>query len=152
MTNNQRCRKFRKNFRESTRKRLKINRLQEAINKKDSVTLAIVSSLKKSVGINDLILKLMLKKSSFYFNADKLLFKSGIMLSLKKQNCIEKVTKVINDKPDFEAMIEGHTDNRPYSNGVLIDNWDLSVKRSTSIIRVLQTMKVSFSINCSGTK
>jgi len=48
------------------------------------------------------------------------------------------VAKVVNDKPDFECMVEGNTDNVPYiSNGVLLDNWDLSVKRSTSIIRVL---------------
>ena len=49
-----------------------------------------------------------------------------------------KVAKVVNDKPDFECMVEGHTDNVPYkSNGILLDNWDLSVKRSTSIVRVL---------------
>ena len=39
-----------------------------------------------------------------------------------------KVAKVINDKPDFEAMIEGHTDSRSYASGVLLDNWDLGVK------------------------
>ena len=45
---------------------------------------------------------------------------------------------MVNDKPDFECMVEGHTDNIPYNGkGDLVDNWDLSVKRSTSIIRVL---------------
>jgi chemotaxis protein MotB len=40
-------------------------------------------------------------------------------------------------------MVEGHTDNVPYkSNGVLLDNWDLSVKRSTSIVRVLTELDV----------
>jgi chemotaxis protein MotB len=48
------------------------------------------------------------------------------------------VAKVVNDKPTFECMVEGHTDNVPYTGtGVLLDNWDLSVKRSTAIIRVL---------------
>ena len=61
----------------------------------------------------------------------------------KAKVVLGKVAKVINDKPEFEAMIEGHTDSRSYSNGVLIDNWDLSVKRSTSIIRELQTMGVN---------
>jgi chemotaxis protein MotB len=51
---------------------------------------------------------------------------------------LAKVAKVVNDKPDFECMVEGHTDSVPYNgSGVLLDNWDLSVKRSTSIIRVL---------------
>ena len=49
---------------------------------------------------------------------------------------------MINGKPDFEALIEGHTDNVPYNNGVLIDNWDLSVKRSTAIVRELQSLGV----------
>jgi chemotaxis protein MotB len=40
-------------------------------------------------------------------------------------------------------MVEGHTDNVPYQSGVLLDNWDLSVKRSTSIIRVLQGLDVN---------
>ena len=72
------------------------------------------------------------------------MFKSGSYVVTEKAKIVlEKVAKVINDKPDFEAMIEGHTDSRPYSNGVLIDNWDLSVKRSTSIIRELQTMGVN---------
>ena len=124
---------------------LKINRLQEAINKKDSVTLAIVSSLKKSVGINDPDIEINVEKGVVFISiADKLLFKSGSYVVTEKAKIVlEKVAKVINDKPDFEAMIEGHTDSRPYSNGVLVDNWDLSVKRSTSIIRVLQTMGVN---------
>ena len=53
---------------------------------------------------------------------------------------LAKVAKVINSRPTFECMVEGHTDNLPYSsNSVLLDNWDLSVKRSTAIIRVLTT-------------
>jgi len=124
---------------------LKISRLQEAINKKDSVTLAIVSSLKKSVGINDPDIEINVEKGVVFISiADKLLFKSGsYVVTDKAKIVLEKVAKVINDKPDFEAMVEGHTDSRPYSNGVLVDNWDLSVKRSTSIIRVLQTMGVN---------
>ena len=124
---------------------LKINSLIEAINKKDSVTLAIVSSLKKSVGINDPDIEINVEKGVVFISiADKLLFKSGSYVVTEKAKIVlEKVAKVINDKPDFEAMIEGHTDSRPYSNGVLVDNWDLSVKRSTSIIRVLQTMGVN---------
>jgi len=67
------------------------------------------------------------------------LFKSGSYeVTDKAKGVLAKVAKVVNDKPDFECMVEGHTDNVPYNGkGDLIDNWDLSVKRSTSIIRVL---------------
>jgi len=124
---------------------LKINRLQDAISKKDSITLAIVSSLKKSVGIDDPDIEINVEKGVVFISiADKLLFKSGsFTVTQKAKSVLEKVAKVINDKPDFEAMIEGHTDNRTYSSGVLVDNWDLSVKRSTSIIRALQGMGVN---------
>ena len=124
---------------------LKINRLQDAITKKDSVTLAIVSSLKKSVGIDDPDIEINVEKGVVFISiADKLLFKSGSFIVTEKAKIVlEKVAKVITDKPNFEAMIEGHTDSQSYSNGILVDNWDLSVKRSTSIIRELQTMGVN---------
>ena len=124
---------------------LKINRLQDAITKKDSITLAIVSSLKKSVGIDDPDIEINFEQGVVFISiADKLLFKSGsFTVTQKAKSVLEKVAKVINDKPDFEAMIEGHTDDRSYSSGVLVDNWDLSVKRSTSIIRELQGMGVN---------
>jgi len=128
---------------------LKINRLQDAITKKDSITLAIVSSLKKSVGIDDPDIEINVEKGVVFISiADKLLFKSGsFTVTQKAKSVLEKVAKVINDKPDFEAMIEGHTDDRSYSSGVLVDNWDLSVKRSTSIIRELQGMGVNPAAN-----
>lgn len=126
-------------------KDLKITRLQDAINKKDSVTLAIVSSLKKAVGIDDPDIEVNVEKGVVFISiADKLLFKSGSYnVTSKAKEVLGKVAKVVNSKPDFECMVEGHTDNVPYNKGVLIDNWDLSVKRSTSIIRVLQELGVN---------
>jgi len=49
-----------------------------------------------------------------------------------------KVAAVLKNQPDIEFMVEGHTDNVAYRSGVLIDNWDLSVKRATSVVRILQ--------------
>ncbi len=121
-------------------KDLKISRLQDALTRKDSVTLALVSSLKSSVGISDPDIEINVEKGVVYISiADKLLFKSGSYdVTSQAKSVLAKVAKVVNDKPDFECMVEGHTDNVPYlGNGVLLDNWDLSVKRSTSIIRVL---------------
>jgi chemotaxis protein MotB len=71
--------------------------------------------------------------------ADKLLFKSGsYLVSERAKEVLAKVAKIINDKPTFECMVEGHTDNVPFiGNTILLDNWDLSSKRSTAIVRVL---------------
>ena len=122
-------------------KDLKITRLQDAINKKDSVTLALVTSLKREVGINDPDIEVNVEKGVVFISiSDKLLFRSGsYVVSSNAKNVLAKVAKVVNDKPDFECMVEGHTDSQSYkSNGVLLDNWDLSVKRATAVVRILQ--------------
>jgi chemotaxis protein MotB len=120
-------------------KDLKISRLQDALTKKDSVTLALVTSLKREVGIDDPDININVEKGVVMISiADNLLFKSGSYdVSDRAKGVLAKVAKVINSKPDFECMVEGHTDNVPIKNAVLLDNWDLSVKRSTSIVRVL---------------
>lgn len=121
-------------------KDLKISRMQDALTKKDSVTLALVTSLKSSVGISDPDIEVNVEKGVVFISiADKLLFKSGsYVVSERAKEILAKVAKVVNDKPTFECMVEGHTDNVPFTgNAVLLDNWDLSVKRSTAIIRVL---------------
>lgn len=126
-------------------KDLKITRLQDALTKKDSITLAVVTSLKREVGINDPDIEINVEKGVVFISiADKLLFQSGSYnVTTKAKDVLAKVAKVVNSKPDFECMVEGHTDSVPYQSGVLLDNWDLSVKRSTSIIRVLQGLGVN---------
>ena len=126
-------------------KDLKISRLQDAVNKKDSVMLALVTSLKKEVGIDDPDIEVNVEKGVVFISiADKLLFKSGsYVVTDKAKGVLAKVAKVVKSKPNFDCMVEGHTDSRSYQKGVLLDNWDLSVKRSTSIIRVLQELEVN---------
>lgn len=123
---------------------LKITRLQDALTRKDSVTLAIVTSLKRDVGLSDPDIQINVEKGVVYISiADKLLFQSGSYnVTSRAKEILAKVAKVVNSKPDFEAMVEGHTDNVPYKGGVLLDNWDLSVKRATSIVRVLEDLGV----------
>jgi len=121
-------------------KDLKITRLQDALTRKDSVTLALVTSLKSSVGISDPDIEVNVEKGVVFISiADKLLFKSGsYVVSDRAKEVLAKVAKVINSRPTFECMVEGHTDNVPFTgNAILVDNWDLSVKRSTAIVRVL---------------
>lgn len=124
---------------------LKITRLQDALNRKDSVTLAVVSSLKAAVGIDNPNIQVNVEKGVVFISiADKLLFKSGSYnVTDAAKTVLADVAKVINSKPDFEAMVESHTDNVPYSKDVLIDNWDLSVKRATSVVRVLESLEVN---------
>ncbi|WP_320814868.1 flagellar motor protein MotB [Flavobacterium sp.] len=122
-------------------KDLRISRLQDALTKKDSVTFALVTSLKKDVGMDDPDININVEKGVIMISiADNLLFKSGSYdVSDKAKGVLAKVARVINSKPDFECMVESHTDNVPYKGGILLDNWDLSVKRATSIVRVLQS-------------
>ncbi|RLD26333.1 MAG: hypothetical protein DRI75_11920 [Bacteroidetes bacterium] len=126
-------------------KDLRISRLQDAVSKKDSVMLALVTSLKKEIGINDPDIEINVEKGVVFISiADKLLFKSASYeVTSRAKEILAKVATVVNSKPDFECMVEGHTDSKSYQSGVLLDNWDLSVKRSTSIIRVLQELDVN---------
>ena len=126
-------------------KDLKINRIQDALSRKDSVTFALVTSLKKEIGINDPDIEVNVDKAVVFISlSDKLLFKTGSYeVSERAKEVLGKVATVVNGKPDFECMVEGHTDSRSYNGGVLIDNWDLSVKRATSIVRVLKDLNVN---------
>ncbi len=71
--------------------------------------------------------------------SDKVLFKSGsYTITTRAREILGKVATVINGKPDFEAMVEGHTDNVPYGEkGLIKNNWDLSTKRATAIVNIL---------------
>jgi chemotaxis protein MotB len=70
---------------------------------------------------------------------EKLLFKSGsITVDPAGVSAIKKLAKILEQNPDIDITIEGHTDNVPLSpNASMQDNWDLSVKRATSIVRIL---------------
>ncbi len=121
---------------------LRIRTLQDALTKKDSVTLALVVSLKSSLGnLNDTDVTVNVEKSVVFISlSDKMLFKSGSSeLSVRAREVLSKVALVLNDKPDQEVLVEGHTDNVPIARECVKDNWDLSTQRATTIARVLQT-------------
>lgn len=122
-------------------KDLTIRKLQDAVTRRDSVNLALVQSLKGVLGnLDDEDIEVSVEKGVVYVSiSDKLLFRSGSYnITNAARTVLGKVAKVVNNKPDFEFLVEGHTDNVPYSSGVLVDNWDLSAKRATSIVRTLQ--------------
>ncbi|MBL7763438.1 MAG: OmpA family protein [Chitinophagaceae bacterium] len=119
-----------------------IQSLQESLARKDSLNMALVMNLKGAIGnMDDQDINIKVDKGVVFIDiSDKLLFNSGsYTVSTKAKDVLGKVAQVLKNQPDIEFMVEGHTDNVPYrGNGVLIDNWDLSVKRSTSVVRILQ--------------
>ena len=122
-------------------KDIRIQRMQDAVTKKDSVTLALVTSLKGVLGnMSDEDIEINVEKGVVYFYiSDKLLFRSGSFTVTKRaKEVLGKVAKVVNDKPELEFMVEGHTDNVPIKSDGILDNWDLSVKRATAVVRILE--------------
>jgi chemotaxis protein MotB len=118
-----------------------IKDLQAAINRKDSLNMALVINLKSAVGnIDDKDINIKVEKGVVYVDiSDKLLFKSGSYdVTDAAKAVLGKVAKVVLAQPDIEFMVEGNTDNAPFKRGILTDNWDLSVMRATSVVRILQ--------------
>ncbi len=118
-----------------------IRELQRGIARKDSISMALVMNLKGALSdINDEDVNIQIDKSAVYISIlDKLLFKSGSYeVSDRANYVLGKVAQVLNSKPEIEFLSEGHTDNVPIRNTCIVDNWDLSTKRATSIVRILQ--------------
>ena len=118
-----------------------IRELQRGIARKDSISMALVMNLKGALSdINDEDVNIQIDKSAVYISiSDKLLFKSGSYeVSDRAQNVLGKVAQVLNSKPEIEFLVEGHTDNVPIRNSCIADNWDLSTKRATAVVRILQ--------------
>jgi chemotaxis protein MotB len=119
-----------------------IQTLQQQIAHKDSMNMALVMNLKGAVGdMNDQDINIKVDKGVVYIDiSDKLLFKTAKYdVTAEAKTVLGKVAKVLKNQPDIEFMVEGHTDNVEYKGGGLVlDNWDLSVKRATSVVRILQ--------------
>jgi chemotaxis protein MotB len=118
-----------------------IQSLQSSLQRKDSLNMALVNNLKGAVGdLNDKDINIKVDKGVIYIDiSDKLLFNSGRYdITRNAAVVLGKVAKVLKNQPDIEFMVEGHTDNVPFRNGLLLDNWDLSVKRATAVVRMLQ--------------
>jgi chemotaxis protein MotB len=120
-----------------------IHLLQAAKTKADSINLALAVNLKSQLagGIEDQDVEIKVDKTVVMINlSDKMLFQSGSAnLTSKANDVLAKIAQVINSKPDMDVMVEGYTDNVPISTECIKDNWDLSVKRSTSVVRELQS-------------
>ena len=109
---------------------------------KDSINLAISYKLKKSISENELgqDISVNIDKTVVMISvADSLLFKSGSYLVNKKAySLLQKLADILHSEQSMDVMIEGHTDSKTINTAGVKDNWDLSVKRSTAIVRLLQ--------------
>jgi chemotaxis protein MotB len=117
-----------------------IQDLTTKIQSKDSLNLALVMNLKRSLAdVNDEDVQVEVRGGVVYVSiSDKLLFNSGSSkVTSRAKEVLGKVARVINDQSEVNVMVEGHTDNVPIATSCTKDNWDLSVKRATSVVRIL---------------
>jgi chemotaxis protein MotB len=118
-----------------------IKNLNSAIMRKDSLNMILVMNLKSSLAdVNDKDINITVEKGVVYIDiSDKLLFNSGqYTVTENAKKVLSKISKVLNAHPDFDLMVEGHTDSIPIHNSICYDNWDLSVLRATFVVRILQ--------------
>jgi chemotaxis protein MotB len=118
-----------------------IKDLQGSIARKDSLNMALVMNLKGAIGnLDDKDINIKVDKGVVYVDiSDKLLFKSGSYdVTDRAKEVLGKVAKVLNAQPEIEFMVEGHTDSVAIKSSGINDNWDLSVKRATTVVRILQ--------------
>ncbi|NHF59736.1 OmpA family protein [Flavobacteriaceae bacterium TP-CH-4] len=118
-----------------------IKDLTSSMQRKDSINLVLIMNLKRSLDdFDDEDISIEVKKGVVYVSiSDKMLFRSGsYQISNHAEEVIGKIAKIVNDHKELDILVEGHTDNVPIANECMIDNWDLSVKRATSIVRLMQ--------------
>ncbi len=119
-----------------------INLLQAARTKADSINLALAVNLKSVLnqGLDDQDVEVKVDKTVVMVNiSDKMLFSTGSSKISPNANAVlNKIAQIVKSRPDLEVMVEGYTDNVAIKTDCIDDNWDLSVKRATSVVRTLQ--------------
>ncbi|WP_372757659.1 flagellar motor protein MotB [Mariniflexile sp.] len=119
-----------------------IKDLTNSMQRKDSLNLVLVMNLKRSLDMfDDEDIKIEVKKGVVYISlSDRMLFRSGsFKINNQAEDVLGKIAKIVNDHKELDILVEGHTDNVPISTECIMDNWDLSVKRATSIVRLMQS-------------
>ena len=116
-----------------------INELQQMINAQNEKVRKLLSSVKDALlGFSSDELTVREKDGKVYVAmSDKLLFQSSARLDKRGEEALGKLAEVLNKQTDIDVFIEGHTDNKPINTVQFKDNWDLSVIRATSVVRIL---------------
>ena len=120
-------------------------KLAKAKTLKDSINLALSYNIvEKTLGVSELMisddLDISIDETVVMISiSDKLLFNTGsYKVKTSAYGLITKIADIAESEPSIDVMIEGHTDSRTIKNESVQDNWDLSVKRATSIVRLLE--------------
>lgn len=125
-----------------TEKEKSLYYMQQTIARQDSITNRLNTILRNALlGFNSDELSVEIKNGKVYVSmSDKLLFKSGSSaVEEKGKEALKVLGDVLDKNSDIDILVEGHTDNVPIKTSVYKDNWDLSVGRATSIVRILTT-------------
>lgn len=123
----------------------RINDLEKLIAEKEAAMQELKNTVANALkGFEGKGLTIVNKNGKVYVSMEnKLLFSSGSWaVGENGKQAVKKLAKVLSNNPDIRVLIEGHTDNDPYNGPVIKDNWDLSVKRATAIVRVLEASNV----------
>jgi len=119
-----------------------IKHLMYVRSKADSINLALSVNLKSVLkkGIDDEDVDVMVDKTVVFINlSDKMMFQSGMyQLTPRAGEVLNKIAQIIKAHPELDVMVEGYTDNVPIKNSCFEDNWDLSVRRATQVVKTLQ--------------
>jgi len=122
-------------------KEIKLKELQSILNKQEETVKALRESVSKALlGFENQGLTINIKNGKVYVSLDEsLLFASGRFdVDAKGVTALKQLAKVLENDPEINVLIEGHTDNVPYKGtGQIKDNWDLSVMRATAIVKIL---------------
>lgn len=118
----------------------RIAELEALINKQDSTLKALKNNLTQAlIGYKDKGITVEERNGMIYVSMEeRLLFASGsIVVDKNGETALNDVAKALARNPDLQILIEGHTDNIPITTSCIKDNWDLSVLRATSVVRIL---------------
>ncbi|MEX1189949.1 MAG: OmpA family protein [Bacteroidia bacterium] len=122
------------------KKEQRVQELEGILSRKDSTVKALFDKVDRALlGFKDNGLSMSVKNGKVYVSLEeRLLFASGSTdVDSKGVDALKKLSKVLEKEEDVNVLIEGHTDNVPIKSAKIKDNWDLSVLRATSIVRIL---------------
>lgn len=119
----------------------KMLELEKVLYEKDSIVNALKTKVSRALlGYEGRGLSVSMKNGKIYVSMDeKLLFQTGsATIGAEGIKALKELAQVLAENPDINVLVEGHTDNVPYNGkGVIKDNWDLSVLRATTVVRIL---------------
>ncbi len=119
----------------------RLQEVEEALRKRDEATHKLRATLQNALfGFTKSGLSVDVRNGKVYVSLmDKLLFPTAsIIIDEKGKQALTQLAEVLKSQPEINIAVEGHTDAQKVRNlGQIKDNWDLSVLRSTSVVRFL---------------